>query len=154
MRLELPCMADPNRASDDEIGLQRRADLRAGPMQEHSLVDLADVEGVADLLRRPALDVAQDDDLALARGQCVDGRANAVDRLAADQALVGTALPVARCGGPVPGPAAVPGRQEALRVDRILVRVRAADARERGAAGLALAAGLRAVGQDAEQPRL
>src|SRR3954468_7811124 len=141
MRLELPCMADPNRASGCEIGLQRRADLRARPVQEYALVDLADVERVADLLGRPALDVAQDDDLALARRQVVDGHADAVDGLAAQQALVGEALPVARRGRPMPGPAAVVGRQEAVGVHGVLVLDAAAHARERRAAGLALAAG-------------
>src|SRR3954447_13505748 len=149
MRLELPCMPDPNRASGCEIGLQGRAHLRTGPMQQYALVDLADVERVADLLGRPALDVAQDDDLTLARRQVVDRHADAVDGLAAQQALVGEALPVARRGGPVPRPAAVVGRQEAVGVDGVLVLDAPGHTGERRAARLALAAGLGAVGQDA-----
>jgi hypothetical protein len=118
------------------------------------LVAVGDVERRADLAGVPALDVAQHEDVRLARGQLGDRVADAVERLTAEHALLGQRAPVRRSGRPVPGPA-VAFRPEALGVDDVAaVVVLAEQRRERRAATLAHRPCAGAVGQDLKHPGL
>ena len=45
-----------------EIGVEGRADGRSGPVEQHSLIGLRDVQNVAHVVGRPTVDVAQADD--------------------------------------------------------------------------------------------
>jgi hypothetical protein len=85
-----------------EVALERRAHVGAGAVQEHPLVPLAEPEGLADLLGGPALDVAQQDDVALAGGQLVHRLARPGQRLARQQALLRKLVPALRRIRPVP----------------------------------------------------
>src|SRR5262245_10438808 len=109
-------------------------------MEQDALVALADVQRLRDLLRLPAGEVTQQDHLLLARRQLRDRLADLLERLLAEQALFGPP------GGRRVRPRAV-GR-EALGIDRGL------EAGERHAAPLTCPARARAVGHDAQNPRL
>jgi hypothetical protein len=74
-------------------------------VQEHSLIGLAEVQGVADLLGVPATDVAQRDHLALARGQIPDRAQHDITGLG-DLELVLRILPGDRGTGPPARPLA------------------------------------------------
>ena len=52
-----------------EILFKRSTDLRSRPVEEHALIGLRNAEEATGFLRRPPLDVAQDDDLTLTGGQ-------------------------------------------------------------------------------------
>src|SRR4051794_9900218 len=82
-------------------------------MQEHTLIGLGDVERVTRLLRAEALDVAQRDDLPLARRQLGDRRQRGVARLLVLEPLVWERL---RRGLPGSGRRAA-GAEEPVRVD-------------------------------------
>src|SRR5436190_9062092 len=71
--------------------LQRGADLRSRPVKEHSLIGLAQAQGVARLLGRPAADVTQGDHLTLADGELRDRLQQDPARLVGGEALLGRA---------------------------------------------------------------
>src|SRR3954447_25345772 len=98
-----------------EVLLQRRADLRAGPVQKHSLIGLRDLQGVTRVLGIEALEVAHRDDGLLHLGQSRDRLAGGVQRLRRAQRELRLVLPAAWRRRP---PALA---REAVGVDRGLV---------------------------------
>ena len=121
-------------------------------VQQHSLIDLAEVERVTDLLRRPALDVAQGDHGTLARRQRLDRPRDQLARLRREDALL---RQLARRRRPAARMQRVVLGQEAIRVDRGLRHAaRLVQRRERQRPALALRPCLRGVDEDAEHPRL
>src|SRR6059058_2050424 len=145
----------PERSSA-QLLLERLANLRPRAMQEHALVRLAELEQLADIVRLPALDVAEDDHVALFRRQLFDRGFQRVERLASAEMLFGQLVPAGRRARPVARPARVLLVEETVRVDRGLVVVGVAgwQRRERHGPALALPAGLRGVREDAEDPGL
>src|SRR6266508_6779074 len=126
--------------------------LGPGTMQEHSLIGLRKVERVTDLVRAPALDVAEGDHLALDVGQRIDGPVDHGARLGGEKLVLG-APPLLWRRRPV-APPAVLRATEALGRDRRprVLHLFAHERRERHRAALPNAAGLREVRDDAEEP--
>src|SRR5215211_537754 len=90
--------------------------LGPGAVQEHSLIGLGKLERVTDLVRAPALDVAEGDHLALDVGQRIDGSGDHVARFGGEKLLLG---PPPLLGGRRPvAPPAVLRATEALGRDR------------------------------------
>src|SRR4051795_1342509 len=102
-----------------EMVLQRSADLGPGPVQEHSLVGLGNVQSVARFLRGETEDVPHRDHVALTRRQIGDRLKQDVARLVALQLLLRRG-PVHRRASPAARVLAV-GALEALERDRGLV---------------------------------
>ncbi len=122
-------------------------------MKEHSLVRLAETQGVARLGRRPPADVAKRDHVALARRQIGDRLEKHPARLIRCQALL-RRLPGRRRARPL-ARMLIAGRLKAIRVDGGLVATFLAapsKERERQDPALALAAGPRLVQKDAGEP--
>ena len=86
-------------------------------MEEDPLVARADLERRADLVRRPALDIAERDHEALARGQRLDGRRDDRLRLALEELDLDVRSPGGRRVQPVAGQTAVARRPEAAPLD-------------------------------------
>ena len=137
-----------------EVVLELGPDLAARAVQQHALVAGGELERLRDLLRLPALDVAQDDDLLLARRQLGDRGADLLQRLGRQQLLVGHPRPAVRRDRPAARVARVARRAEAVRVDRGLVLVLRRERGHRHAARLPLPARTRAVGDDPQDPGL
>src|SRR3954453_2906638 len=124
---------------------------RASPVQQHALVGLRELQGLADLLGRPALEVAQDDDLLLARRKPADGSVDVFERLARQQPLLGQRVPVGRKSRPSARILAVRAL-ETLGGDPRLVVALGRERREGHAPSLFDGSRARAVGEDAEHP--
>src|SRR4051812_15266040 len=92
-------------------------------MQQHPLVARRQLERGRDLLRLPALDVAQDDDLLLARRKPGDRGAHLLQRLRRQQALLRQPRPTPRWDRPAAGIQRMVDTEEAIGVDRRTVLV-------------------------------
>src|SRR4051794_27055402 len=107
-------------------------------MQQHALVAVGQLEGLAGLVGRPALDVAQRDDEPLCDWELLDRRANHGPGLTRDEAYLGV-TPGERRARPAAGVARIVVRQEALGVHGWVVALgfERCERRERPAAALA-----------------
>src|SRR6266851_2233481 len=139
-----------------QIWLKRRPHLRTGPMQEHPSIGLLNAERVTHLLGRAALDVTKGQHQPLVRWQRVDRLLELLASLPAEEPMLRGGPEVARRACPVAGLGRVVRGPEAVRADRGLRRadVIGAEAGERHRPPFACGAGLRAVDEDAEDPRL
>jgi hypothetical protein len=134
--------------------LQRFADFGAGPVEQHSLISLAEVQGVTDVFGGPTFDVTEGDDLALGGRKSGDRAIDGGTSFGGEEAFLGERIPVGREGRPVTGPL-VTGREEAVGSDvGLFVVTGGSDSGERNGAVIALAAALGAVGQNTEEPGL
>src|SRR5205085_8147731 len=134
-----------------EVVLERPAHLRAGAVEEYSLIGLRNLQRVTDLFGRPALDVAQADHGALRRRQLPDRALDHGAGLAGEQALL--RRPRLRVRAPVARPARVVRAAEAVRVDGGLWHAGGvAERRKRKGPSLALRTRLRDVREDPEDP--
>src|SRR5919198_3531618 len=136
-----------------QVALELAPDLRAGAVQEHSLIDLRQVQSVTYIGRAPAEDVAETDHLALVRRERLDRAGHPLERLVAEEAFLGDPLPIVRRPPPLPRRDRVVVRMEPIRVDARLVGPGVPDRGERRAPPLALPSRLRGVHQDPEDPR-
>lgn len=124
-------------------------------MQQHPLIRLGEPKNVTHLGRRPTVDVAQRDDVALLRWQPRDRISDEAERLVREQARLRQALPALGRRSPVVAPAVI-GVEKAVRVNGGLARriLLVRKSRERDAASLAGHPLLRAVERDPEEPGL
>ena len=67
-----------------QVLLERRADLRAGAVEQDTLVVDGDAEGLGDFVAAEALDVSQGDDGRLRGGQTGDGVEDELARIGAE----------------------------------------------------------------------
>ena len=76
-----------------QVGLERHADLGAGPVQQDTLVGGGQAKDGAGLVGRPPLDVAQDDDGPVVGGQVLDRGQDPAADLVREQEDVGVPFP-------------------------------------------------------------
>ena len=76
------------RHASREVVLERPPHLGSRAVQQHTLIDLAEVESVTNLVGAPPFDVAQRDHRPLARRQRIDRLRDHVARLGGEQALL------------------------------------------------------------------
>ena len=85
------------------VMLQDGPHLRAGSVQDHPLIGLANCQNAADLFGTPLLNVTQDDDLALAGGQGLDGELCVTTGFLRKKLVFGRRPPAPGWEGPVAG---------------------------------------------------
>jgi hypothetical protein len=142
------------RASHPEVALEIGTHLRAPAMEQHALIAVAELERVTDLVRRPALDVAQCQHRTLHWGQRRDRVEDQLPGLHGEQVVLGR-IPAPWRGRPMAGRVPLVGPQEAIRIDHwpAVRRLFAAERGERNRPTLTCRAGLGRVGEDPENPR-
>src|SRR5918994_3124636 len=133
-----------------EIALELRAHPGAAAMQEHPLVALREIERLADLICRAALDVAQRDHDALRGRKLLDRAKNYLPDLTREEPLL-RRLPTSRSDGPVPGIGLVIRGKKPIGIHGRVVFV-TDQRRERRVAVFTRRPGLRGVAQDSEDP--
>src|SRR5215831_16267357 len=136
--------------TSSQVVLERRPHLRSCAVEEHSSICLCEIEGVTNLVRAQAFEVAKRQHRALRRRKPFDRSTDDFQGLRGEESVLRNTCPADRWHGPVSREALV-GSEETVRRDaRLIVCKRG----KRCAACLANTARLRGVGNDAEKPRL
>src|SRR5690606_33630710 len=101
--------------------LQRLAETSPCPVQEHTLVRLAEVERFTHFRGRPLLDVAEGHDCGLHRRQQLDSRAHEGNRFIGGEAGLGLLIPARRYRLPRARGWIERGGKQSLRIDIAVV---------------------------------
>ena len=151
----LPGVLHSGRSTLGMVMLQDGPHLRAGSVQDHPLIGLANCQNATDLFGTPLLNVTQGDDFALAGGQGLDGELGVTTGFLRKKLVFGRRPPAPGWEGPVAGPLGMIRAPEPphLQCRSRRFSIRAPKSRERNRAPFLHRPRLGSVHQNTKEPR-